>query len=186
MNFKKEIVIKEFNKLRAITWVRFVFFIGVPFFLIYIVKPEWLGRVIAYISLSLIVIVILIRELLRTDYNHVTVFDQKTKKIVVMVTKILGFLGLLLLSYGSINYGRDILFLIQNKKPIEASGIVTEYRATAYSGFGLLGQFLDIKLAEEERDRSFTLVFHPVIKKGNNIRFYYLPNSELIVQVLDN
>lgn len=183
---KKQKIIKKADEIRSVSWVRVAVIIGIPFLTTIIINPEWLGRTIAYISLFVIIVIILIRELVRTDYGHVKIFDPKTKKIFLMFTRALGLIGLLFLIYGSINYSKDVIFLIKNRKPVEASGVVTEYRATAYTGFGLLGQFLDIKMAGQSESQDFTLVLHSIVKKDSHIRFYYLPNSNLIVQVLDD
>ena len=182
---KKEII-KKFNKLKNIFWVRVFFIVGIPLLMMIVIKPEWIGRFFVYLIFFHLLLIVAVREMFRKDYSKVKIVSGIEKKIAIGVTKFFAaVIVLLFLFYGS-SYYKDAAFLLKNKKPAEMSGEVVGYSASLYSGFGYIGQFLDIRATSEEGVYKYTLVFHSIVKKGSNIKFYYLPNSNMIVQVLEN
>lgn len=180
-----------FNKLfKIVLPAMLIVGLPLPFFLTYLVDPEWLGRMFGvacfnYLGLGLFAWFVLDKRIEPQNMQSVgaRLYGQKAMKRVDFVLR--GFLLLIAvvgLPYAMFGTTKDILFLVQNGEPMVMTDKVTR---TYQNHFGL-GGILDQEIVLEKMpSKRWRIKYHypPLKPDEKTYEFLYVPNTEQILEV---
>ena len=168
-------------------WYLILFSLVFTVVTIFLVKPEWSGRIISisfwYVSIPLSILALGFFRSENYFWSDSPIYKWSDKRKVDLIARIIvisfAFLFFYLLTFPLI---RDIFGVLNGNLPIERTAYVNHTRVNSITGLLLERVVLDEEI--ENRSNSFSAYFFTPrhIMKEKSYKFLILPNSRLIVE----